>query len=290
MRNLRRAAAILDARSVQYSLLSPERESGVAELTGPGVPLVAYSPLCLGLLAGRYQADGRKPESFLRSFLFSSLLSNAETQKLLSLLKEIGDCRSKTMAQVALNFALTEGQGCAIVGARNKQQVLEMLGVEAVEGGWAGFQVPKDGVFNRSSTQLAHTVQEAQLCDGETLTAIQQLPQLARTAKAFALWCAGGGALAWGAPDFGGRPSRAVQELLQEGPAVQEIRATEAAFCALLADGRVVTWGDAAFGGDSREAQELAAGRVRQIGANSRAFVGILADGRAVTAAWSKTN
>ena len=130
---------------------------------------------------------------------------------------------------------------------------------------------------------LRHTVQEAQLCDGETLTAIQQLPQLARTAKAFALWCAGGGALAWGAPDFGGRPSRAVQELLQEGPAVQEIRATEAAFCALLADGRVVTWGDAAFGGDSREAQELAAGRVRQIGANSRAFVGILADGRAVT-------
>lgn len=61
-------------------------------------------------------------------------------------------CRRR---QVALNFALTEGQGCAIVGARNKQQVLEMLGVEAVEGGWAGFQVPKDGVFNRSSTQLA---------------------------------------------------------------------------------------------------------------------------------------
>ncbi|CAK9046179.1 unnamed protein product [Durusdinium trenchii] len=134
--NLRRAAAILDARSVplvlnqvQYSLLSPERESGVAEVCQElGVPLVAYSPLCLGLLAGRYQADGRKPESFLRSFLFSSLLSNAETQKLLSLLKEIGDCRSKTMAQVALNFALTEGQGCAIVGARNKQQVLENLG------------------------------------------------------------------------------------------------------------------------------------------------------------------
>ena len=30
--------------------------------------------------------------------------------------------------EVALNFALTEGQGAAIVGARNGRQALEMLG------------------------------------------------------------------------------------------------------------------------------------------------------------------
>jgi len=32
--------------------------------------------------------------------------------------------------QVALNFALTEGQGAAIVGARNGRQALEMLGAQ----------------------------------------------------------------------------------------------------------------------------------------------------------------
>lgn len=134
-KNLRRAAAIFDARSVplvlnqvQYSLLSVERESGVAEVCKElGVRLVAYSPLCLGLLAGRYK-EGAKPDNFLRSLLFTSLLSNKDTQNLLSLLQEIGATRNKTMAQVALNFALTEGQGAAIVGARNGRQALENLG------------------------------------------------------------------------------------------------------------------------------------------------------------------
>jgi len=135
-KNLRRAAAIFDARSVplvlnqvQYSLLSVERDSGVAEVCQElGIRLVAYSPLCLGLLAGRYKDGGTKPDNFLRSFLFSSLLSNTDTQNLLALLKEIGDSRNKTMAQVALNFVLSEGQGAAIVGARSGTQALENLG------------------------------------------------------------------------------------------------------------------------------------------------------------------
>lgn len=71
-----------------------------------GVRLVAYSPLCLGLLSGRYSE--RMPKNFLRSFLFSSLLSDPETQKLLDLLKEIGLSRNKTMAQ-AEEFHAREG-------------------------------------------------------------------------------------------------------------------------------------------------------------------------------------
>ncbi|CAJ1368524.1 unnamed protein product [Effrenium voratum] len=143
-RNLRRAAAIFDARSVplvlnqvQYSLLSVERESGVAEVCKElGVRLVAYSPLCLGVLGGRYKADatGRQlPGNFLRSFLSSTLLSDKNTQDLLALMGEIAAARGKTVAQVALNFALTEGGGCAIVGARGRGQAEENLGA----CGWA---------------------------------------------------------------------------------------------------------------------------------------------------------
>ncbi|CAE7237580.1 PLR1 [Symbiodinium pilosum] len=137
-KGLRRAAAIFDTRGVplvlnqvQYSLLSAERESGVAEVCKElGVRLVAYSPLCLGVLAGKYKTgpDAQLPDNFLRSLLFSSLLSDEGTTKLLGLLKEIGDSRGKTMAQVALNFAMTEGGGCSIVGARNRAQALENLG------------------------------------------------------------------------------------------------------------------------------------------------------------------
>ncbi|CAE7425155.1 PLR1 [Symbiodinium sp. KB8] len=137
-KGLRRAAAIFDTRGVplvlnqvQYSLLSAERESGVADVCKElGIRLVAYSPLCLGVLAGRYKTgpDAQLPDNFLRSLLFSSLLGDAGTTKLLGLLGEIADTRGKSMAQVALNFAMTEGGGCAIVGARNRQQALENLG------------------------------------------------------------------------------------------------------------------------------------------------------------------
>ena len=84
---------------VQYSLLSVERESGVAEVCQElGVRLVAYSPLCLGLLSGSYSST-KRPENLLRSFLFTSLLADKETEKLLEVLKEIGRGRNKTMAQ-----------------------------------------------------------------------------------------------------------------------------------------------------------------------------------------------
>ncbi|CAK0867498.1 unnamed protein product [Prorocentrum cordatum] len=140
-RGLRRAAAALEARGVplalnqvQFSLLSEERRSGVAEVCRElGVRLVAYSPLCLGLLAGRYGAgaDGAPaelPKSPVRALLFSALLADAGLQRLLGLLREIAGARGKTPAQVALNWALEAGGGCAIVGARSAGQAEENLG------------------------------------------------------------------------------------------------------------------------------------------------------------------
>lgn len=137
---LRRTAAVLEARGVplalnqvQFSLLSEERLSGVAEVCQElGVRLVAYSPLCLGLLAGGYELDSgsgpRLPRSPVRGLLFSTLLADANVQRLLGLLREIAAGRGKTVAQVALNWALAKGGGCAIVGARSVAQVEENLG------------------------------------------------------------------------------------------------------------------------------------------------------------------
>ena len=84
------------------------------------------------------------------------------------------------------------------------------------------------------------TLEEAEIEDGECLTALVLQPQLAATRNAFALWCHGDSAVvAWGNARCGG-DSSAVQDQLK---GVQQIQATGSAFAAILADGSVVTWG-----------------------------------------------
>jgi pyridoxine 4-dehydrogenase len=61
---------------VQYSLLStyPVTELGLKEKCDElGIQMIAYSPLCLGLLTGKYDLKGPFPKG-LRSFLFPRLL------------------------------------------------------------------------------------------------------------------------------------------------------------------------------------------------------------------------
>ena len=95
---------------------------------------------------------------------------------------------------------------------------------------------------NRVLVDFEQTLEEAEIEDGECLTALVLQPQLAATDSAFALWCHGDSAIVtWGDANFGG-DSSAVQDQLK---GVQQIQATNWAFAAILEDGSVVTWGDA---------------------------------------------
>ena len=105
---------------------------------------------------------------------------------------------------------------------------------------------------NRVLVDPDETLEEAEIEDGECLTALVLQPQLAATERAFALWCHGDSAIVtWGDADRGG-DSAAVRDQLR---GVQQIQATGFAFAALLADGSVVTWGSEHFGGDSSAVQ-----------------------------------
>ena len=85
------------------------------------------------------------------------------------------------------------------------------------------------------------SLQDAGIEDGDHLTAIALEAKVAATARAFALFCPGGGrVVTWGAPDSGGDSSE-VQDRLK---GVQQVQANDRAFAAILADGSVVTWGD----------------------------------------------
>ena len=132
---------------------------------------------------------------------------------------------------------------------------------------------------NRVLANPEQTLEEAEIKDGECLTALVLQPQVAATNGAFALWCHGDSAIVtWGSAFCGG-DSLAVQDQLK---GVQQIQAAYSAFAAILEDGSVVTWGDAGCGGDSSAVRYQLKG-VQQIQATQKAFAAILEDGSVVT-------
>ncbi|MGP1373632.1 MAG: aldo/keto reductase [Almyronema sp.] len=112
---------------VQYSLLStyPVTELEVKAVCDQwGIQLIAYSPLALGLLTGKYSLDGKLPKG-LRGFLFRNLLPGI--QPVLNCLQAIAAERQKTMAQVALNWCIGKGT-LPIPGAKSLQQAKQNTG------------------------------------------------------------------------------------------------------------------------------------------------------------------
>ncbi len=112
---------------VQYSLLStyPVTELGLKDLCDElGIRLIAYSPLALGLLTGKYSAQGPFPPG-LRGLLFRRLLPNI--QPLLDVLGAIATHRQKTSAQVALNWCIGKGT-MPIPGAKTLAQAQQNIG------------------------------------------------------------------------------------------------------------------------------------------------------------------
>lgn len=111
---------------VQYSLLStyPVTELGVKEVCDElGIQLIAYSPLALGLLTGKY-SEKNTPNG-LRGFVCKQILPGAKS--LLSCLAEIAKSREKTMAQVALNWCVAKGT-VPIPGAKTLEQAQQNIG------------------------------------------------------------------------------------------------------------------------------------------------------------------
>ncbi len=125
---MRRAYAILQARDiplasnqVHYSLLhrAPEYNGVLHACRELGVTLIAYSPLEMGLLTGKYTPEnppgGVRSRRYSRGYL-------ARIRPLIGLMREIGQQHGgKTPAQVALNWVMRKG-AVPIPGAKNARQ------------------------------------------------------------------------------------------------------------------------------------------------------------------------
>ncbi|KAJ1484534.1 NADP-dependent oxidoreductase domain-containing protein [Baffinella frigidus] len=110
----------LAVNQVQYSLLSRSVGDEVKEVCDElGVAMIAYSPMGLGLLSGRYQPGGAAPPG-LRGVLFKERLE--EVAPLLAVMEEVARARGKSVPQVAINWCMCKGT-VPIPGARSLTQV-----------------------------------------------------------------------------------------------------------------------------------------------------------------------
>jgi aryl-alcohol dehydrogenase-like predicted oxidoreductase len=116
----------LASNQVQYSLVRRKMEfNGVLEeCKKSGIRFIAFSPLGMGMLSGKYSR--KVPPSGPRRLFYWNQLGRVET--LVARLREIGAAHGgKTPNQVALNWVLRKG-ALPIPGAKNAEQMRENLG------------------------------------------------------------------------------------------------------------------------------------------------------------------
>lgn len=116
----------LASNQVHYSLLNRKVEKNglLARCKELGIRLIAYSPLEMGLLTGKYTSANPPPGS--RSGRYVNLIS--KIGPLIKLMIEIGqDHGGKSNAQVALNWVMCKG-ALPIPGAKNAAQALQNAG------------------------------------------------------------------------------------------------------------------------------------------------------------------
>eukprot|EP00419_Tripos_fusus_P008179 CAMPEP_0172696640 /NCGR_PEP_ID=MMETSP1074-20121228/28195_1 /TAXON_ID=2916 /ORGANISM="Ceratium fusus, Strain PA161109" /LENGTH=359 /DNA_ID=CAMNT_0013517417 /DNA_START=49 /DNA_END=1128 /DNA_ORIENTATION=- len=114
----------LASNQVEFSLLRqiPLEDGMKTLLDEVGAKLLAYSPLAMGRLTGKYSAQ--KPPPGRRGF---SNLPWQQIQPVVDELVAIGQVHGKTPAQVALNWVICQGV-IPIAGAKNQSQASENAG------------------------------------------------------------------------------------------------------------------------------------------------------------------
>jgi len=135
------------SNQVEYNLINRtvEKNGLLARCQELGIRLIAYSPLAMGLLSGKYNPGNPPPG--IRAGKYASVLK--EIQPLIHLLTEIGqDIGGKSTAQVAINWCICKGT-MPIPGAKNVRQA-------EMNAGSSSWRLSEDQVksLDEASTQF----------------------------------------------------------------------------------------------------------------------------------------
>ena len=124
---LKKRGLKLASNQVEYHLLERRIESnGLMEYcNAEGIKLIAYSPMAMGILTGKYTPEnppkGTRAAQYNREYL-------TKIQPLLKLMIRIGnDNEGKSASQVALNWCIQKGT-IPIPGVKNAKQAAQNLG------------------------------------------------------------------------------------------------------------------------------------------------------------------
>ncbi len=145
---LARRGIPLASNQVKYSLLDRRIEQNglLARCQELGVRLIAYSPLEMGLLSGKYTPEN--PPKGVRARRYAALLK--KMAPLLKVMTEIGqDHGGKSNAQVALNWCICKGT-LPIPGAKNAEQAAQNAGA-------LGWKLTPEEIARLDAASLAMT-------------------------------------------------------------------------------------------------------------------------------------
>lgn len=119
----------LASNQVEYSLLHRQPEvNGVLDACRElGITLIAYSPLAMGALTGKYSSKAKA--GGMRRIMPTFSNKNLDAlEPVVKLLREIGERNAKTPSQVALRWLIENENVLPIPGAKNGKQAADNAG------------------------------------------------------------------------------------------------------------------------------------------------------------------
>jgi aryl-alcohol dehydrogenase-like predicted oxidoreductase len=130
---LKKRGIQLASNQVEFSIVHrlPETSGLIAEAHKLGVGILAYCPLGMGRLTGKY--DSKNPPPGSRRFANYSM---ERLDPLIKQLRELGSKYNKSPAQIALNWCICKGT-IPIPGAKNAKQATDNAGA-------LGFRLTKE--------------------------------------------------------------------------------------------------------------------------------------------------
>jgi aryl-alcohol dehydrogenase-like predicted oxidoreductase len=127
---LARRGIPLASNQVEYSLLhrQPEANGVLDACRELGITLIAYSPLAMGALTGKYSATTARAGGLRRVMPNFNKKAMEALQPVIALLRKIGERYSRTPGQVALRWLIEDPQVLPIPGAKNGKQAVDNAG------------------------------------------------------------------------------------------------------------------------------------------------------------------
>jgi len=117
------------SNQVRYNMLQREIEEEVLPYCKrESISIIAWSPIAQGALTGKYNISNKPSDDVRRGNKLFSDYNLREISKLIPVLEKVAKARNKTVAQVALNWLLREGNVIPIPGAKNPRQAEENAG------------------------------------------------------------------------------------------------------------------------------------------------------------------